>query len=285
MKVTTGQLSRLFEVHGEGIEITYFDDVVIAGNSCLSTDLLLPAHIPKLQQNNIQTVEVFYTTALYDMLSREFPADFRKPFGCLRLPEMDRLLEELRDVNAHTRRKRYLRMVGDIYGIDSTAGKRVILLHHNEPLDMKKWNDLKREVARSQQFLYRNSEVPIIIFTDLKSADGKRFVDRFSINADIISLLVTRTQEPGTTIAPDFVPTEDVISVTEPPLLLEEYIRTNARMIIIGEELDDICKRALLEVRNYDRYVRLLVVPALNRNNLQDFFRQVQLVYSHDRWK
>lgn len=285
MRVTTGQLSRLFEAHGEGTEIKYFDNVVIEGNSYLSTDLLIPAHIPKLEENNIDTVEVFYTPHLYDLLSREFPADFRKPFGRLRLPEMDRLLEELRDANAHTRRRRYLRMVGDIYGIDPGAGKRVILLHHNEPLDMKKWNDLKREIDRSQQFLYRNSEVPIIIFTDLKSADGKRFVDRFSINADLISLLVTRSQEPGTTIAPDFVPTEDVISVTEPPLLLEEYVRSNARMIIIGEELDEICKRALLEVRNYDRYVRLLVVPALNRDNTMDFFRQVQLVYLHDRWK
>ena len=285
MKVTTGQLSRLFEVHGEGVEVHYFEDVAIAGDRFLSADILLPAHIPRLVAHDIESVEVFYTPALYEFLAREFPADFRKPFGKLRLPEMDRLLEELRDVNSHTRRKRYLRMVGDIYGIDATAGKRVILLRHNEPLDVKKWNELKREVDRSQQFLYRHSEVPIIIFTDLCIADGKRYVDRFSINADLISLLVSRTQEPGNMIAPDFVPTEDVISVTEPGRLLEEYVRSNARMIIIGEELDDICKRSLLEVRNYDRYVRLLVVPSLNRGNLHDFFRQVQLVYLNDRWK
>ncbi len=285
MKVTTAQISRLFDAFGEKVEITYFDDIVIKSNCYLSTDLILPAHLLRLAENDIDAVEVRDTPGIYEKLSHEFPAEFRNPFGRLRLPEMDRLLEEIRDANSHSRRKRYLRMVGDVYGVDVAKGRHVILLHHNEPLDFKKWNELKREVDRNQVFPYRNSEVPIIIFTDLKVSDGKRYIDRFSINADLISLLVTKSLEPGNHIAPDFVPTEDVISVTEPALLLEEYIRTNARLIIIGEKLDDSYKRALLEVRNYDRYVRLLVVPSLDRGEQHDFFKQVKLVYNYDRWK
>jgi hypothetical protein len=285
MKVTIQQLSHLFAKYGESIEIKYFDDIVITGNCYLSTDLVLPAHLPRLSESGMTHLEVFYTPGLYENLSKEFPVEFRKPYGRLMMSDMDKLLEELRNANSQSKRKRYLRMVGDIYGVDMSLGKRVIHLRHNEPLDFKKWNNLKRVVDRNQLFLYRSSEVAIIIFVDLKVARQKEYIERFKINTDLISLIVSKSQEPGNIIAPDFIPTEDVISVTEPGILLEEYIRSNARLIIIGEKLDDFYKRALLQVRNYDKFVRLLVLPALDhQRNAHDFFQQVKLVYRSDRW-
>ncbi len=284
MKVTVQHLSHLFQKYGIGIEVKYFDDVVIKGNCFLSTDLVLSAHLPKLLENDITEIEVFYSPVLYEHLSREFPAEFRKPFGKLRLSEMDKLLEDLKNANVHSKRKRFIRVVGDIYGIDRTSGKRTILLRHNEPLDFKKWNNLKRDMDRNQAFLYRNSEVAIIIFVDLKVGSQKEFVERFRINTDLISLIVSRGQEQANMPSPDFIATEDVISVTEPDTLLEEYIRSNARLIIIGEKLDDSYKRALLQVRNYDKFVRLMVVPVLDHKNMQDFFKQVKMVYNYERW-
>ncbi len=285
MKLTLQQLSRLFEKHGDGIEIKYFDDILINGNCYLSTDLVLPAHLPKLEANELKEIEVFCTPSLYELLSKEFPVEFRKPYGGGRMSEMDKLLEELRDASTQSKRKRYVRMVGEVYGVDPKLGKRIILLRHNEPLDFKKWNNLKREFDRNQVFRYRNSEVAIIIFVDLKVARQKEYIERFKINTDLISLIVARSQEPGNIIAPDFIPTEDVVSVTEPGMLLEEYIRSNARLIIIGEKLDDFYKRALLQVRNYDRFVRLLVVPSIDHGSIHDFFYQVRLVYNNERWQ
>jgi hypothetical protein len=284
MKVTIQHLSHLFQKYGIGLEVKYFEDVVIKGNCYLSTDLVLSAHVPKLLENDINEIEVFYSPVLYEHLSREFPAEYRKPYGKLRLSEMDKLLEDLRNANIHSKRKRFIRNIGDIYGVDKTAGKRVILLRHNEPLDFKKWNNLKREVDRNQTFLYRNSEVAIIIFVDLKVANQKEYVERFRINTDLISLIVSRGQEQANLPSPDFLATEDVISVTEPETILEEYIRSNARLIIIGEKLDDSYKRALLQVRNYDKFVRLMVVPVLDHRNVQDFFKQVKMVYNYERW-
>jgi hypothetical protein len=112
----------------------------------------------------------------------------------------------------------------------------------------------------------------------------KIYIERFKINTDLISLIVSRSQEPAHFISPDFIPTEDVVSVTDPASLLEEYIRINARLIIIGEKLEETEKRALLRVRNYDKFVRLLVVPVLTHQSIDDFFRQVKLVYNYDRW-
>jgi hypothetical protein len=285
MKLTLQQLSHLFEKYGDGIEIKYFDDIVIKGNCFLSTDLVLPAHLPRLEENEMAEIEVFYTPGLYEHLSREFPVEFRNHYGGGRISEMDKLLENLRDANTQSKRKRYVHMVGDIYGVDSKLGKRIILLRHNEPLDFKKWNNLKRDFDRNQAFRCRNSEVAIIIFVDLKVARQKEYIERFKINTDLISTIVTRSQEPGNIFSPDFIPTEDVLSVTEPGMLLEEYIRSNARLIIIGEKLDDFYKRALLQVRNYDKFVRLLVVPSIDPNNIHEFFQQVKLVYNSERWQ
>jgi hypothetical protein len=285
MKLTIEQLEQLFERYGESIEIKYFDDILLKENCFLSTDLILPAHLPKLKETDITEVEVFYTPGVYEHLSKEFPAEFRKSYGGGRMSEMDKLLEILRDANTQSKRKRFVRMVGDVYGVDSKLGKRIILLRHNEPLDFKKWNNLKRDFDRNQVFRYRNSEVAIIIFVDLKVARQKEYIERFKINTDLISMIVTRSQEPGNIISPDFIPTEDVLSVTEPGMLLEEYIRSNARLIIIGEKLDDFYKRALLQVRNYDKFVRLLVVPSIDPNNIHDFFYQVRLVYNNERWQ
>ncbi|HOT44679.1 MAG TPA: hypothetical protein PLM53_06830 [Spirochaetota bacterium] len=284
MKLTIGQLSHLFEKYGDGTEIKYFDDILIKDSCFLSTDLVLPAHLPRLAENGIGEVEVFFTPVLYEHLTREFPAEFRKPYGRCSMSEMDKMLEDLRDANTQSKRKRYVRIIGEIYGVDKTLGKRIILLRNNEPVDFKKWNNLKRDVDRNHYFQYRNSEVAIIIFVDLKVARQKEYIERFKINTDLISLIVSRSQEPGNVIAPDFIATEDVISVTEPGMLLEEYIRSNARLIIIGEKLDDFYKRALLQVRNYDKFVRLLVVPSLDHTNSHDFFHQVKLVYNNDRW-
>ena len=284
MKVTVQQLSHLFQKYGIGLEVKYFDDVVVKGTCYLSTDLVLSAHLPRLQDNDITEIEVFYSPVLYEYLTREFPAEYRKPFGKLRLSEMDKLLEDLRNANIHSKRKRFIRNIGDIYGVDKTAGKRVILLRHNEPLDFKKWNNLKREVDRNQTFLYRNSEVAIIIFVDLKVGNQKEYIERFKINTDLISMIVSRGQEQANMPSPDFIATEDVISVTEPETLLEEYIRSNARLIIIGEKLDESYKRALLQARNYDKFVRLMVVPVLDHRNVQDFFKQVKMVYNYERW-
>ncbi|MBN2160856.1 MAG: hypothetical protein JW807_15815 [Spirochaetes bacterium] len=284
MKVTVEQISRLFDKHGDSIEVKYFDDVIVRGSAYLSTDLVLPAHISRLKESNVSEIEVFYTANLYELLSKEFPVEFRKPFNRLHLTDMDRLLENIRDANAQSKRKRFVRLVGDVYGVDKALGKRVILIKHNEPLDFKKWNNLKREFERGQVFPFRNSEVAILIFVDLKVARQKEYVERFKINTDLISMIVTRSQDTANIISPDFIPTEDVVSVTEPGVLLEEYIRSNARLIIIGEKLDDSCKRALLQVRNYDKFVRLLVVPALYQNDIHDFFHQVKVVYNTDRW-
>ena len=91
MKVSTEQLSRLFDKYGDNLDVKYFDDILIKESCYLSTDLVLKSHLPRLAENDISEIEVFFTSTLYDHLTQEFPAEFRKPYGRCTMSEMDRI--------------------------------------------------------------------------------------------------------------------------------------------------------------------------------------------------
>src|SRR3990172_9482771 len=208
MKLTINQLARLFEKYGDAIEIRYFDDVGINNeNYFVSGDLVLPVHLRRFSEKNIAEIEVFYTPAVHEYLAREFPLEFRPAYAKATFTQMDRILEGLKNANSQSKRKRFIRMVGDVYGMDLNRGRQVILLRNDEPLDYRKWNNLKRDIDQSQLFSYRNSELIIIIFVNLTLSDRKIYIEHFKINTDLISLIVTRCRETAHCISPDFIPT------------------------------------------------------------------------------
>jgi pentose-5-phosphate-3-epimerase len=96
--------------------------------------------------------------------------------------------------------------------------------------------------------------------------------------------MVSNRTDYAREIAPDFIPTEDIISVTDPTNLLETYIESNARLIIIGENINESYKQALIKVKRFDKFVRMMVVPSIDHSNLDHFFKQMALVYNSDRW-
>ncbi|MCU0847956.1 MAG: hypothetical protein MUD12_08735 [Spirochaetes bacterium] len=284
MLLKIDQLAFLFNKYQENIEIKYFEDIVVRGNCFLPNDIILPDHLRLLAENRIEEIEVVYDSMLYECLINEYPVDYRRPGGKLTFFEMDRYLEQLEEISSQSKRKRFIYIIGDVYGLDFKAGKRIIHLHHNEELDYRKWNIIKREIDKSHIFYYRFSESKIIIFVDMSQTDSN-YVEKFKKNADLISLLVSKMPDSSIVLSPDFLPTEDVLSVTDPRNLLNEYIKTNARLIVIGEQLNDMYKTALINVRRYDKFVRMMVVPSIDYRNLNHFFKQIKLVYNSERWR
>ncbi len=284
MKVPIKILRILFEKYGDIINVKYLSDLTVKGRTFLSKDLVLEDHLRFLAAYDIKEVDVFYDQLLYEYLSTEFPVEYRVPYGSLNFMDMDRHLEILTDVHNMSRRKRYIHIIDEIYGADPATGKTIPVIHHNEAIDYRKWNNMKREISKNQMLSYRNSEVAIILFMDLTMKSKSEYVEHFKKNIDLVSTMVSEKTYSGISIAPDFIPTEDIISVTDPGKLLEEYIRHNARLIIVGEKLNDSFKDSLIDVKKYDKFVRMLVIPNLDCSNLQDFVRQVKLVYNSERW-
>lgn len=283
MKVAVSHLNHLFKKYKDSIQTNFLNGVFTPDHHFLIEDKVLESQIKILKKNRISEIEVVYTQAFYNYLSTEFPAYYRKPFNQLRYMEFDKHLEELNSINIHSGRKRYLRLVGDLYGLDR-EGKREVLAGHDQLIGYDRWNYIKRHIKKDQKIYFRNSEVSIIIFVNLSKQDGAAYVNKFKKNTDLISLMVSHENKSSEKIAPDFVPTEDVISVTNPENLLDEYKKSNARLIIIGEKPDESYKRALLKVKRYDKFVRMIVVPELDHRNLGHFFREVKLIYNSDKW-
>jgi hypothetical protein len=285
MKVGLDRLQRLWNNYNEYfLECFYVQDMLVGGKKFRAGETVRAVDLSFFERNGQQSVDILFAEKIYGFLSGEFPAEFRKPYGQMSFIGMDRHLENLNNVSNLARRRRFLYVVGDIYGSDPVNGRRIVLCSHNEELDYKRWNEMKRFINKDEKISYRNSENGIILLVNMKPDADSPFMERFKKNADLVTAIVTRKKESKVEIAPDFLPTEDTHSVNDPSLLLEEYKKTGARLIIIGENITDSYRRALIDLKQYDRFVRMMVVPFINPREIEHFLLQVKMVYNSDRW-
>lgn len=277
-------LSLKDEYANLNLNCVYLEDFSVGGRKYRAGEDVTQSDIIHLQKCKLGEVGVHFNERFYNLLSSKFPLEYRRPYGAMDFFGMDRHLELVGSASAATRRKRYILTVGDIYGVDQATNKRLVLATHNEPVDYKKWNVMKRFLIKDQRFYYRNSESGIIVFVNMMPDAETDYVERFRKNTDLVAALVTKKKSINVDIAPDFIPTEDVTSVTDPEALLDIYKKTNARLIIIGENISETYKRSLLQVKQYDKFARMMVIPVLNPRELEHFLLQVKLVYNSDRW-
>lgn len=284
MRLTADKIELLLNKYPAEFQLTYLKSISHAGIICKSGDEVKLDDIQHLIEAEYHEIDVNFAPVLYDYLTMEFPQEYRKPYGMMNFIEVDRHLETLKVVNSLSKRKRFLYLIGDIYGTDSRTAQRIAIINHHEEIDYEKWNQIKRFIQKDHKFFYRNSENGIILFVDLRDSAADDYVEKFKKNTDLITAMVSRRKNASVTIAPDFITTEDVISVTDPENLLDEYVKNNSRLIIIGEKLTETYKVALNVIIKYDRYARLMVVPAIDPNNIDHFLYQAKLVYNSDRW-
>jgi hypothetical protein len=285
MKVSLQHLFPLWKKYNtDFLQMTFLNDFSLQNKRFRSGHIIHLNDLEFMNAYNLDFADIRFDEKIYALLSTEYPAVFRKPYGVMDFIKMDRHLEVLQNINTLSKRKRYAVIVGEIYGTNPTTGARVVLATHNDSIDYKRWNDIKRFINKEQKFYYRNSECAILIFVNMTPDAETDYLERFKKNTDLVTSIVSRKKDTKTLIAPDFLPTEDVISVTDPGRLLEEYVRSNARLIIIGESLSESYKKALLQVKSYDKFVRMMVVQFVDQRAIDHFLLQVKLVYNSDRW-
>lgn len=284
MRLSTDKIELLLNKYPTEFKLTYLKSISHGGVKCKSGDEIKLDDIQHLIETEYHEIDITFTPILYDYLTIEFPLEYRKPYGIMNFIEVDRHLETLKVVNSLSKRKRFLYFTGDVYGIDNRTAQRIALLDHHEELDYGKWNQVKRFINKDRKFFYRNSENGIILFVDLRDSAADNYVEKFKKNTDLITAIVSRRKNANIKIAPDFITTEDVISVTDPENLLAEYVKNNTRLIIIGENLTETYKGALNVIIKYDRYARLMIVPSIDPDNIDHFLYQAKLVYNSDRW-
>lgn len=283
MLVKIEQIKKILE-NNPGCVCKYLQSYIVKGKTYNESDQIFIDDIYRFEQAGLETIDIKYDEIVYSVLSSLYPAEYRVPYASADFITFDRKLETLERVSTLSKRKRYLICIGDLYSYDQHTGKRIIVFRHNDQIDYKQWNQVKRLLDRNKRIYYRNSENGIIIFVNLQPHAESSYIERFKKNTDLVSAIVARKKDCKIEISPDFIPTEDVYTINDPRDLLKFYQQSNARLIIIGETLNDDYRKALLQVREYDKFARMMVVPTIDLRNVDHFLLQVKMVYNSDRW-
>lgn len=287
MNIDILKLQYIIKKHADEFKCLYINDTVIDGKKYKAGTEVVLIHITQLLQNGIKELEIEYNVTLYEYLNKEYPIEYRKPVQLFDFATLEQSLIELEHVNTRSKRKRFFYLIGDIYRIlsDGKTYPSEIILHNGEKLDFKKLSSVKRYIENQQKFFIRYSENGIIIFG---GADIENYVDEkdnFQKKIDLIGSMLSHKFDKKFEIFPDFVPNKDIYKVDDPARLTEEYIKTNARLIVFKETLTGAQKEALLQVKRYDPFVRMMVLPPINQNNIGDILLQIKMVYKNDYWK
>ncbi len=285
MIIEIKKLQYLINKYTDEFNCFYQHDTVIEGKKQRAGTEVLLLHANQLRKNGVRELDVRYDVTLYEYLIREYPVEYRRPVRWVDSVTLEKLLAELDPINTQSKRKRFLHVIGDVYRNDGRQPQQEIVFRHGEKLDLHKWKGNKMHVDASQKFFLRNSENGIILFGSIKSEDYVDEKDGYRKNIDLIGSMLSRKFDRKFEISPDFIPNKDVYRVETPDRLAGEYAGTNARLIAFSEALTNADKEALLQVKSHDPFVRMMVLPPLSPDTIDDILIQLKMVYNTDRWK
>jgi hypothetical protein len=242
---------------------------------------LEPSLLQELVDAGESRVNCVYSEKLLMALSRLFPQQYRLPFRTVSYVELDKILHAMVKINSMSRRKREVICVDEVYRKEESLVS--VLLPYGSTLDLETWNAVKIKIDRKRKFAIRFNEHGIIVFVDLR-ADGPDYLQRFYRNSDLVTSLVGHRHDATTVIAPDFLSEFDVYTVDDPGRLLPVYMENQTRLIIVGDVLSDEYKKALIAVRNHDKFARFIVATNIDQKNLDIFLSQVKKSYCSDNF-
>ncbi len=287
MNIEITKLQYLITKYPDEFISFYHNDTVIDGKKNKAGTQILLRHVNLLLEKGIKELDMQYDVTLYEYLSKEYPVEFRRPVRWVDLNKLEQSLIELDQINTQTKRKRFIYLVGDIYRnwTEGKTGQLEIVLKHGDKLDTQKVKSHRAYIHKDQKFFVRNSENGIIVFGETEADDYIDEKDLYRKKLDLIGSMTSHKFDKKFEISPDFIPNRDVYKVDAPGMLAEEYIKTNAKLIIFNEALTPAQKEALILVKRYDPFVRMMVIPPISPDNIDDILIQMKLVYNTDYWK
>lgn len=243
-------------------------------------------NILKLKEEGIGEIDLLFSNALYKMLNVLNPDKFKDPCEFKSFIELDKLINSFKYINKFCKRKRYFSFLCEIYNINDSGFNPIIKF--NELVDDEKWNFIKTKISRIKKdtkFPILYNEIGIIIFVDLTRQNDSNFVERFKKNADLCSLLVQKkSNNKKINISSELNELTDIWTVNEPEKLLDTYIEKNARLIVIGDSLNDTYRSALLKVKNYDKFARFFVVNNINPDDSDKLMMSISKAYRKNNY-
>jgi hypothetical protein len=250
------------------------------GNRIPEQDIL------KMKEEGVDKIDLLFSNALYKMLNVLNPCRFKDPCDYKSFIEIDKIINSFKYINRFSKRKRNFSFLCEIYNINDNGFNPIIKF--NEIIDDDKWNYIKTKISKIKKdtkFPILYNEVGIIVCVDLTRQNDSNFIERFKKNADLCSILVQKKQNSRTVcISSELNELTDIWAVNEPDNLLDTYIEKNARLIVIGDSLNDTYRAALLKVKNYDKFARFFVVNNINPTDSNELLMSISNAYRKNNY-
>lgn len=279
MKVLIDELMTLKEKYGDSVPLIYAKDIYFEDRLTRSDIKIFQgttferSHYEILSRNNIKEVEIVFSELLLAKLSSNFPEKYRPPTYIKSFMDFDRYISAIDDANRLSKRKRFVLSATEI------VSKNQIVLRYNEDITLEKWNKLKSYIDKKAEIPFYSSERGIMIVT-LTNASDSNYLQKFFLHSEAVALFVEKVNKLNFVIAPDINPQTDIYTATKEEEVLEKYMKTNVRLIVIVDRvIDERYKNMIVKLRTYDRFVRLSGITELSPVNELDVLKVIRKSY------
>ncbi|HMB00371.1 MAG TPA: hypothetical protein VKS21_05225 [Spirochaetota bacterium] len=224
-------------------------------------------------------VDLAYNHDFYQQLNRKDPLTYKLPVKNISRDDLAREIKFISFANQNSAHQRKIIFCGELY--DESGN---IILKFEEELNNDIYAEKITRLSGEQYFPVRYNEYKIILLVNLKPS-GDDFIRRFRLNADMTYNLIKEiSSNPLIKLLSNLIPEKDILIVDQPRDLLEAYQTGDVRLILIGDAVDTEYKKALVAVKKYDPYARLMLANRTNPNNVMKFLFDVEYFYSQDKW-
>ncbi|MDH5682697.1 MAG: hypothetical protein OEZ36_13990 [Spirochaetota bacterium] len=265
----------------EPVSVELLFDVSVSSNYRIAAKEKLTAENARyLLDHKIEKIDVLYDKKLLSLLIYFYPERYRVPTSSLSFVELDKIISAYKEINKKSSRQRYLISATEIHDIKNPAR---LLLEYNEKIDFQKWNDIKTRLDKNIKLDVFYSERGIIVLADLSSKQ-ENYTKRFLQTTELVSLLVNPPEKVQVKICHSFVGTVDVIRVDDPSELQSVYSANNSKLVIFSENMRPEYTKALAQLKEWDKFVRLLMIKNINPGEKEQNLQVIKRSYQTDHW-
>ncbi|MCX8029224.1 MAG: hypothetical protein N2712_04425 [Brevinematales bacterium] len=279
MKISIQEALTIKERYGDEVPVIYSKDSYFLDRITKSEIRLFQGmifdyeHYEILSRNNINEIDVVFSELLFAKLTSNFPEKYRPPLYIKGFIDFDRYISAIDDANRVSKRKRFAISATEL------LFKNQVILRYNEEITFEKWNKLKIYIDKKAEIPFYSSERGILLVT-LTNASDSNYLQKFFLHSEAVALFVEKVSKLNFNIAPDFNSQTDILTATKEEEVIEKYIKTNVRLVVIVDKnIDEKYKNMILKLRTYDRFVRFSAITDLSPINESEVLKAIKKSY------
>ncbi len=285
MKIKLSELMILSKKYSDELDLILLNDLYInIGTKIIELKAgsqFNPEYYEYYQKLKLNEIDIKYDEKLYAKLISNFGNIYRQPDGRKTVIELDRIIDYLETMNLSSKRKRNIISMCEIYK-QTSQGYQEPIIFYGEKLDKIRWNQVKVKLSRNTLIDYKVDEWGILIFYPLKAGDPN-YAQKFMQFTELVSMIV-ESKKDGVILYSDFNPETDVFTANNRMELLKIYNDNKPSLVVVGGELDEECKTALIQLKQFDKYAKMILIKSPEPQKRVATLNEIKRIYGKNVW-